>query len=341
MAHEITAQDGMFSVREKAWHGLGAVLPEYPTRAEAQQLAHPWEPIATPLFIEEPSFETRPVAGEDGSLIEEPITHYDPVTGYRAIQRSDTGSVLGVVSDTYQPVSNTEMWDIAEALEGESSGDVMYETAGSLKGGSKVWILVRLKRPLMLKGDEETATIPYYALQNSHDGLGSFRGQATVTRIVCQNTAQLADLEAGQRGTSFTFRHTRNVGDRIEEARDALAGWRESVEAYRMLAEHFADERISIDQAGEFVERFIPDPPPATATDRVMRNAAEARGQWRGIYMGEANERLLGTRWGLVQASVEYLQWARKAHSEETRFQRSMLTQSRLMQDAMDLAKAV
>ena len=331
MAHGITAQDGMYTVRQPAWHRLGVVLPEYPTREEAQALSMPWDPVTVPVFTEEPILD--PQAG--------PMTDFHEVPGYRAVQRSDTGATLGVVSDTYEPVSNTEMWDIAEALEGESSGDVMFETAGSLRGGSKVWILIRLKRPLLLKGDEETATIPYYALQNSHDGSGSFRGQATVTRIVCQNTAQLADIETKQRGTSFTFRHTRNVGDRIEEARDALAGWRESVEAYRMLAEHFADERISIDQAGEFVERFIPDPPPATATDRVMRNAAEARGQWRGIYMGEANERLLGTRWGLVQASVEYLQWARKAHSEETRFQRSMLTQSRLMQDAMDLAKAV
>lgn len=331
MAHGITAQDGMFSVREKAWHGLGAVLPEYPTREEAQAISMPWEPVTAPLFIEE--FAVSPEWG--------PSSHFEEVPGWQAIQRSDTSATIGVVSDTYQPVSNTEMWDIAEALEGESSGDVMYETAGSLKGGSKVWILVRLKRPLVLKGDEKTATIPYYSLQNAHDGSGSFRGQATVTRIVCQNTAQLADLEAKQRGTSFTFRHTRNVRDRIEEARTALIGWRESVETYRMLAEHMADEPVSISQAGEFVERFIPDPPPGTASDRVRENAARARGEWRGIYMGEANERLLGTRWGLVQASVEYLQWARKAHSEETRFQRTMLTQNRLMQDAMELAKAV
>ena len=331
MSHEITAQDNLFTVREPAWHKLGAVLPEYPTRAEAQSLAHPWEPVTTPLFTEEYVVDEQ--AG--------PMTDFAPVEGWVAVQRSDTSATLGVVTDTYQPVSNTEMWDIAEALEGEAHGDVKFETAGSLKGGAKVWILIRLKEPLRLRGDEATATVPYYALQNSHDGSGSFRGQATVTRIVCQNTAQIADLDAKQRGTSFTFRHTRNVKDRIEEARTALVGWRESVEAYRMLAEHMVDERVSIDQAGEFVERFIPDPPPATATDRVRRNAAEARGQWRGIYMGEANERLLGTRWGLVQASVEYLQWARKAHTEESRLQRTLLTQNQLVQDAMRIASLV
>lgn len=331
MSHDITAQDGMFSVRQPAWHGLGAVLPEYPSRDEAQSLAHPWEPVTSPIFTEEPILD--PQAG--------PMTTFVPVEGFQAVQRSDNSAHLGVVTDTYQPVSNTEMWDIAEALEGESKGDVMYETAGSLKGGSKVWILVRLKEPLMLKGDEETATIPYYALQNSHDGLGSFRGQAVMTRIVCQNTSQLADMEAKQRGTSFTFRHTRNVGDRIEEARTALAGWRHSVEEYQRLAEHLVDDRIAPAQSLNFVVRFIPEPPPSTSSDRVKANVYAARKQWQDIYLGEANERLIGTRWGLVQASVEYLQWSRRAHTEESRFQRTLLTQNQLTQDAMRIAQAV
>ena len=341
MAHGIEAQDSMYSVREVPWHGLGVVLPEYPTREEAQEIAHPWEPITTRLFTEEPSFETRPVAGEDGSLIEEPSTYYDPVTGWQAVQRSDTGSVIGVVSDTYQTVSNDEMWDIAEALEGESSGDVMFETAGSLNGGSQVWILIRMKRPLTVKGDEETATIPYFTLQNAHDGSASFRGMATVTRVVCQNTAQLADIEATKRGTSFTFRHTRNVRDRIDEARQVLTGWHESVDTYRMLSEHLVTERLMPSQVLDFVERFIPAPAPGTATDRVMNNVHEARAQWQGIYHSETNEGIRGTRWGLVQASVEYLNHARRAHSEETRFRRAFLTQDRLMQDAMRVAQAV
>ena len=36
MAHEITTTDNLFSVRQATWHGLGAILPEHPTREEAQ-----------------------------------------------------------------------------------------------------------------------------------------------------------------------------------------------------------------------------------------------------------------------------------------------------------------
>lgn len=331
MAHNVTDRDGLFTVREPAWHRLGHVFDDYPTRAEAQAIAHPWEPVTTPLFTEEP------IITEEGA----PDTDFEEVSGWQAVQRSDTGAVLGVVSDTYGLVTNDEMYDIAEAIEGEAKGDVRFETGGSLKGGAKVWLLVRLQEPLVINGDESTATIPYYALQNAHDGSGSFRGQATMTRIVCDNTAQMADLDARQRGTEFTFRHTRLVKERIEEARQALAGWRESVDTYRMLAEHLGTERVSGDQYRDFVERFIPAPPPSTATDRVMRNVEEARSTWLGIYRGEANERIRGTRWGLVQASVEYLNHGRKAHTLESRFRRSYLDRDVLVRDAMKIAQAV
>src|SRR5690625_759933 len=103
MAHGITAQDGMYTVRQPAWHRLGVVLPEYPTREEAQALSMPWEPVTTPLFTEE--LNVDPEAG--------PMTDFEEVPGFVAVQRSDTSATIGVVSDTYQPVSNTEMWDIA------------------------------------------------------------------------------------------------------------------------------------------------------------------------------------------------------------------------------------
>src|SRR5699024_487760 len=180
-------------------------------------------------------------------------------------------------------------------------------TGGSLKGGSKVWLLIRLRDPLIIGGDDATATIPYYALQNNHDGLGSFRGQATMTRIVCDNTAQVADLDARARGTEFVFRHTRNVKDRIDEARAALAGWRESIESYRLLAEHLASEPISRAEARLFIESFIPEPMEHIVTERVRNNIDRSREAWWEFYNDQTTERLQDTRWGLVQASVEYL----------------------------------
>lgn len=332
MAHNITDRDGMFTVRQPAWHGLGEVLPEHPTRYEAQQIAHPWEPITEPIFTEEPMIDDI-----TGSI----RSSFQPVPGHVAVKRSDTGGTIGVVSETYTPINNAEMYEIAEAIEGEAEGSVQYETGGSLKGGSKVWLLIRLRDPLIIGGDESTATIPYYALQNSHDGSGSFRGQATMTRIVCDNTSQVADLDARARGTEFTFRHTTHVQGRIDDARVALAGWRESIETYRMLSEHLLDSPIGRGEAETFVDRFIPAPLPSTATERVMTNVENARGAFWKIYRGETNERIAGTRYGLVQAAVEYLNHARRTTSEESRFKRSYLDRNKLMADAARIAQAV
>lgn len=333
MAHEITDRDGLFTVRTPAWHRLGHVLPDHPTREEAQRIAHPWEPVTEPIYTAEPRI-VREGTAEIG-------TEYVKVPGHVAVKRSDTGDTIGVVSDTYEPINNSEMYEIAEAIEGEARGSVQYETGGSLKGGRKVWLLVRLRDPLIIGGDESTATIPYYALQNSHDGSGSFRGQATMTRIVCDNTSQVADLDARARGTEFVFRHTSKVQARIDDARMALAGWRESIETYRLLSEHLLTETVDDRQLNTFVERFIPAPLAGTASERVLNNVDTAREAFKSIYRGEANERIAGTRYGLVQASVEYLNHARRANSLESRFKRNYLDRNKLTEDAMRIAQLV
>ena len=343
MAHNYTERDGMFVVREPSWHGLEtAVFEDYPTREQAQKIAHPWEPVSEPVYRMVP--KVVPCIAEPAC--EDP-THqrfeevYEQIEDAQAIVRSDTGHTLGVVSSTYEPIKNDEMYDIAEAIEGEAKGSVRFETGGSLKGGSKVWLLIRLNEPLTLRDDPITATIPYYALQNAHDGSGAFRGQATMTRIVCDNTSQLADMEASARGTEFVFRHTVNVKQRIEEAKAALEGWREGLQAWRLMQESLLDVRVTNEQHREFIERFIPMPPPHTISERVRNNVLTSQAQLREIVHGETLEGVHGTAYGLVQASVEYLNHARKARSQETRFKRAYLDRDRIVTDAVDLVREI
>lgn len=331
MAHEIWDNDNFLAVRKPGWHGLGVVLDNYPTREEAQALAHPWEPIEEPVFTREFGVTSH----EDWDGHSDPVGEkYLEAPDYKAIRRSDDGSLLGVVGDGYEPVKNGEMWDIAETLQGESK-DVMFETAGSLQGGRKVWILVRLADPIHVKGDPNGATLPYFALQNSHNGSGAFRGQATMTRIVCANTSQIADQEAKARGTEFTFRHTLNVRDRIEEARIALAGWRHSLDSWQQLTEHMLT--LEVDPY-EFVERWIPEPPPGAASDRVMRNVEEARAQWWEAYTSVTCEGIRGTAQGVFAASTEYAEHYRKAQSRESAFRRTYLDSSQVVRTAQKLA---
>jgi phage/plasmid-like protein (TIGR03299 family) len=331
MSHEITTTDEMFSVRQQPWHGLGQVLSDYPTREAAQALVHPWEPV------EEPLFRRIATINDEGELLEK----YEEVASTRLNVRSDNGAELGAVSDTFQTVSNNEMWDIAEALQG-SAADVMYETGGSFAGGRKVWILIRLVDPLTVKGDPHGAVVPYYSLQNSHDGSGSFRGQATMSRIVCRNTAHLADIDAESRGTEFTFRHTRNVGERVEEARAALAGWREGLTHWQELSAFLMEQTVDEAAAQLFLESFIPEPVGNVISDRVRGNIHHARTEWSAIYEDSVTtEGIRGTAYGLVQAASEWSEHYRRARTEESRFKRAFLDRNSIIADARTLALEV
>ena len=320
MSHNITSTDNLFVVREPAWHGLGTVLDEYPTRAEAQKLAHNWEPVTSPLFRKE-------ITVSDTGEIRETFV---PVETHHEVTRSDNHQFLGVTTTTTSIVKNEEMYDIAEVIQGDS-GDVKFETGGSLKGGKKVWLLLRLNEPLMIKGDKETATVMYYALQNSHDGDGSFRGQAVATRIVCDNTAQMADLDATQRGTQFVFRHTSTIQERIEEAKNALAGWRDGVLNYNMQMEHLSSIRVTGEQVETFRNTLIPVPNAKLVSDRVMHNVEEARNDFDLVLASQTSEFISGTSYGLLQAAIEYGQHYRGTRSKtelgriENRFQRAYL----------------
>ena len=120
----------MFSVRETPWHGLGRIVMDAPASREALKLAGlDWQ------------VESRNIYSGAGAMI----------PGYRANVRSTDDAVLGVVSDRYRIVQNEEAFQFTDDLLGEG---VTYETAGSLQGGKKVWMLAKLPEKYIIAGDE-------------------------------------------------------------------------------------------------------------------------------------------------------------------------------------------
>ena len=155
----------MFYTREKPWHGLGVRVSEAPESAEALRLAGlDWEVDQEPIFTEENVL----------------------IPGYKANIRNTDRRVLGVVTDRYKVIQNTEAFSFTDALLGEG---VRYETAGSLQGGRKIWLLARLPKEYIISGDRIS---PYLVFSNTHDGSGSVKVAITPIRVVCNNTLNLA-----------------------------------------------------------------------------------------------------------------------------------------------------
>lgn len=225
----------MFSVREKPWHGLGTVVLEAPASADALRLAGlDWKVGQEPIYT------------DTGELIE----------GYKANIRDKDRRVLGVVSDRYKVVQNTDAFSFTDELLGKG---VRYETAGSLQEGKKVWLLARLPREYIIAGERIS---PYLVFSNTHDGSGSVKVAVTPVRVVCNNTLNLA-LDTAKR--SFSMIHTGNIQDKIQEAKDTLFMAEEYMDCLGIEFERLRRQKMTDEQVKEYIGLLLPmekDPTP-------------------------------------------------------------------------------
>ena len=263
--------ESMFSVRQMPWHREGVVLlPDYPGNwDEARRLAGlDWDPVTTEVYA------VTSVNGDGTPYLE-------PIAGWKSIARSDTGAVLSINRDSYTVIDHGEMGEIVEAVLAQPN--VKWETAGVLDGGRSVWCLALLDEPITLPGDD-SATLPYLAITNRHDGTAACALRATAVRIVCANTFRAAELEGERTGTTFSFVHKTNWRDRISEARKAVTGAQAEMRRYADLARDLLAIPVTPAQRELFITQFIPKPPDGLITDRVARNVDESRNALRLLF---------------------------------------------------------
>jgi phage/plasmid-like protein (TIGR03299 family) len=210
MAHNLfyntqTGKHSFFSVKEKAWHGLGQIIDQYPTSAEALKFAGlDYEVIKEDLYTT--SFNSEGQAMDFSKRVK---THFATI-------RKDTGDILGIVGKDYQIVQNIEAFSFFDAIVG---GDgIQYETAGALGNGERIFITAKL--PNYIKVGKEDLIEQYLFMTTSHDGYGSITAAFTPIRVVCQNT-----LNAALRNHSncIKIRHTTGAKERLEQAHKLMA----------------------------------------------------------------------------------------------------------------------
>lgn len=317
--------DEGFVVREPAWHGLATVLDDYPGREEAIRLAgHDW------------SIEQRDVFVQAGGAALVKMDQGD----FKALVRSDTNEVLSIQRGSYTPIQNSTLWDIIDEI--VKDGNAKYETAGVLKGGNVVWVLIRLDEPVQVFGDN-SETYPYVSAYTSHDATMPCAAMATSVRVVCWNTIQAAVMQSKASGHQFVFRHTKNVGDRIEDAKAALGMVRHQHQEFMELANELAHAPVSQRDIDRFINTFIPEPHVDVLTDRQKANIEEGRAKVRETLdlsrtIPNAHRE---TAYGLACAGIEYLDYLRRANTDETRFRRAIFDSSSAKRKVIELARKV
>lgn len=218
----------MFSARVKPWHGLGTVVAECPDSQEAVKLAGlDWKVDQKDVYAD----------------------NWNRIPGYKANVRDSDQSVLGVVSDRYQVVQNEEAFAFTDELLGEG---VRYETAGSLQGGRRVFLLARLPQRFIIAGDEIT---PYFVIMNSHDASCSIKAAMTPVRVVCQNTLNLAFRTAKR---TWMTKHTSNIMERIDDAKMTLQFAEQYMQEMGKGVDTLVRKKLTDKKAMEFMSEFFP-----------------------------------------------------------------------------------
>lgn len=291
MSHEITSKDGIVLAGQRAWHGLGRVLPDaFSTEEALRHAGLSWRVEQEPLVL-----------AKNGASVPDMVANI----------RSDTQQVLGIVGADYSVLQNEDLATFVDEV-AQGAENVRLETAGSLREGREVFMLARMESFDAAPGDEVAR---YGLFSNSHDGSKRFRVLPTSVRVVCNNTLTMA-LSTGRRD-GIAIKHSKGMLDQIEEARAALTKAQQEGEQFEHLVGGLARHQMTQeDLRGFFASVYqranrlrIPANPKTESEARALRKATRVVGDWVANLDDEKQQvgGIGGTAWAALNAVT---QWA-------------------------------
>lgn len=295
MAHQFSS--GVFCYNKPAWHRLGVVVDGTLSAREAFRVANADFHVAG-----------RPVFDAD----------MQPIPGYQAITRMDTGRTLSVMTETYTPIQNESLIRIAEALH----EDINMDAVCILSDGKKVTFTARIRGA---EGD----VVPGDPVQQyligctSHDGSIPFQLLFSPIRVVCQNTLSAAlGLAANQRhrDSSIRIRHTKNADSLIQRLPELVDVRRRQFIGGLDELRHMAATPCSMSQFRQYISTVFADQLQGTVND-IRGDKSTARPKiledlpawpsvlrkFEGDAIGSGLPDANGTAWGAYQAVTEYI----------------------------------
>ena len=281
MSHEILENDTVvLGSNTPAWHGLGQLFAG----------------LLSPLRCYVEGVGAR-------EMIETPVcANGMPVEGYKAILgRYSNGQLLplSVVGEGYGLLKDSRFFEILERVYG---GRACVETAGTLRGGRRIWALV--KRDGWCVARDQINTFDLWV--NRHDGSGCFELHRTNVRVVCQNTWNAAI--GNGRARVFGIRHTVNVESNVAAGIKLV----ETVDAAQLVeqakAKRLAEVAMVPEEASAFFRTLIGAKPDDSG--EVTGKAGAQLDTLSGLFnRGTGN--VGATRWDAFNAVTEFTDHSR------------------------------
>lgn len=295
-----------FANYEMPWHGLGVPVDGLMTSQQAlEKSGLDFEVAKKKMYVKR---------GEE--FVESEKTF--------ELVRTDTMDSLGVCGNTYQPYQNHQAFQFLDDLTG--GGKAMYDTAGAIFNGARTWILCKLPNELSISGDEVKK---FLLISNSHDGKHPIVVKFTDIRVVCWNT-----LSASLRGSgnSVRIRHTRNAGERMEEASKILGISQNFFENRQRIYSDMANFNMNKVKLNKFITAAILDPKNipndgATISTRAQNTILDVQRVFESspVIVDTPAE---GNLWGAYNAVTEWAQYHRPMRKNTDAFDQVVLNDS-------------
>jgi phage/plasmid-like protein (TIGR03299 family) len=301
----------------RPWHRLGTALEEtdlYDWPSASKKAGLDWEVELVPLVTADTQAQ---------------VTH-------RAVRRTSDARVLGVVGHRYAPLQNKDAFAWFQPF--LDAREAALHTAGSLRSGSRIWVLAKLNRDPLVIAEGDTVE-KFILLSHGHDGSLAVRCGFTPVRVVCANT--LAMAHGSDASKLIRIKHTRDVLENLANVREIMdlanAAFEATAEQYRLLA------RRSINQADlrKYVRRVLKVKDDQEASSR-LRNLMEEIEGLAETGRGNNLPSIRGTYWSAYNGVSEWLTYNR-GRSENNRlnslwFGDSALTNRHALAVALEMA---
>lgn len=303
MSHEIDHSNGranMAYVGEKPWHGLGASInPDASIEEWRESAGLAWQIKSTPVMYA-PNDEAPRSAGIDRQVL----------------YRSDTAAGLSVVSSYYKPVQPETVLEFFRDLVGDAG--FRLSTAGSLKGGRKIWALAEIgKEADVSPGDRVKGNL---LLATSCDGSLATTAKFTPVRVICANTLAMATQRGSKDGVKVYHISDFDAADVKKQLGIVSDQWTSFIEAAKVMA------RVKLNDAKivSILQKIYAtsDDDRALAGDKFLEKSPTSRkiiDLYQGKAIGSNLDGVMGTAWGLVNAATEWFDHRSNSRSDDAR----------------------
>jgi phage/plasmid-like protein (TIGR03299 family) len=289
MAHNLNFNNGKYSFAakgEKAWHGLGQYVKEAMTAEEAIKLGGlDYTVERRPLFVTD----------NEGSLIEVP-GHYSNV-------RSDNNTPLGVVKGRYTIVQNKDAFGFFDSI--VDSGEAIFETAGALGKGEKIFVTAKLPDDMEVRGEKVEK---YIMLTNSHDATTTIIAGFTNVRVVCNNTLQAALKNLDNK---VSISHTASAEAKLKQASKVMGIASKYMTEINQIFENMTYKKLSDIELRSFIEEVMKNDRMVTKEEEKeistrMKNITDSIYSFAITHETQKTEAAYRTVWGAYNAISGY-----------------------------------